>query len=256
MSGTKRRINSTGRRRIKVEHIDVRMQPLNAGEPPIASVKLELGEYGFPASANVVLEAYQRLTSVRFEFGTLSDMKVPDHLRLEGLDRAIPVLFRLKVVDADSRPGLILGSAEHVRPNSGDEGDNRKSIFPIHELDLEDHVWRVYVDEAGPVLQLNNRVAGFKHSLLENPLLLGVILPAALRSVLSVLADDPPQGVDDDDEWKTQWLQYLTTSLDLDEELSDLPDEEIPDWIEEAVRRFSKSHRFIDRIRDFRERGQ
>jgi hypothetical protein len=249
MTSAKRRINSTGRKRIARERVNVRMHPVKPDEPLTALATLELSDMGFPPEALVVLEAYQRSSGMRFDCGTVGDLNVPPALHLNEIDSNSTVLFRLKVVDSHSGTGRILGSAERLRPTDGDNQEGRRSIFPIKELFIGDEVWRVDMDDGGPVLVLNCRILGFKHRILENPLIQGIILPAAFRIVLEKLAADPTPHEDDDEDWRGLWLRYLKEHFSIDEELSELTTEERQEWVDAAVRSFCQAHGFVERIR-------
>jgi len=253
MATAKRRINSTGRKRIQRERVDIRLQPLKAEEPLSATAAFDLNGLGFPPEASVILESYQRSSGMRFDCGTIGDVRVPAILYLNEIDRSGTVLFRLKVVDAQGGTGKVLGSAQRLRPAGNENQEGKRSIFPIREGELGEEVWRVNVDEGGPVLVLNYRIPGFKHRILENPLLQGIVLPAAFRIVLEKLAVDPVPEEDDDDDWRLLWLRYLKETFAIDDNVADLKDEELREWIDNAVRRFCESRGFIESIRAMSE---
>jgi hypothetical protein len=193
---------------------------------------------------------------MRFECGTVANLKIPPLLHLNEIDSGGSILFRLKVIDADAGTGRILGSADRLRPASSDDHEARRSIFPISERVLGDEVWRVDVDDAGPVLLLNSRIPGFKHRILENPLMLGAIIPAAFRIVLERLAADPTPDDNDDNDWRALWLRYLKEKFAIDEELSALNSDERREWIEATVRTFCQTHEFVQNIRAMSEAAQ
>ena len=65
MSTIRKRINSTGRKRIPRDRISVTLLPVKPDEPLRAVATVRLDGLGFPESATVVLEAYQRSTAMR-----------------------------------------------------------------------------------------------------------------------------------------------------------------------------------------------
>jgi hypothetical protein len=249
MSSTKRRINSTGRKRIPRELVDIRMHPIKDDEPLAASGTFALNGLGFPADSSVVLEAYQRSSGMRFNCGTVGNLQVPPTLYLNEIDRDTTVLFRLKVIQADAGSGRLLGSADRLRPSDSNDAPGRRSIFPIKERALGDEVWRVELDDAGPVLLLNSRIPGFKHRILENSLITGIMLPTAFRTVLQHLVRDSVVDDDDQDDWRILWLRYLKEELSIDDDLAGLSPDEHDEWVETAVRKFCQTHEFVDRIR-------
>lgn len=255
MPAAKRRINSTGRRRIAREAVDIRLSPQKPDEALTASATLKLDDMGFPDDAQVVLEAYQRSSGMRFECGTVTNLSVPKILQLEEIDGEGSVLFRLKVIDTARADGKLLGSAERIRPAGNEDAEGRRSIFPINECELGPEVWRVDIDEAGPILKLNYRIVGFKNRILENPLLRSLILPAAFRIVLEKLADGTAPEDDDDTDWRSDWLSYLKEKFSIDDDIATMKEDERSEWVADTVRKFCDAHGFVESIRLMNEGG-
>lgn len=249
MATAKRRINSTGRKRIARESIDIRLSPLKPAEPQAATASLKVDDLGFPSSASVILEAYQRSSSMRFECGTVGAPEAAKVMVLDELDRAMPVLFRLKVVE-DTGTGKILGAADRIRPTGNENEEGKRSIFPIKETDLGPELWRVSIDDSGPWLLLNYRIPMFKHKILDNPMMRGLILPAALRIVLEHLVNDHEFEDGDDEDWRALWLRYLREAFGIDDDLEELKEGiEKQEWVDTAVRKFCEAHDFVELIR-------
>lgn len=253
MTTAKRRINSTGRKRIGRECVEIHMLETAPDEPLKAKLSLKLGDQGFPGDATVAVEAYHRSSGMRFDCGTVGVPKIPDVLVLSEVDRSGSVLFRLKVVDNDAEPGKLLGSAERLKPKSEDESEGRRSIFPILHRDLRHEIWKVEIEQGDrPKLILNTRIPGFKHKLLENPMMQGLLLPAALRFVLRELVKATETGEGDDEpDWKEEWLEYCENELGAADDPRQLPDESAKEnWIDDVAMRFCENLSVIDRIRN------
>jgi hypothetical protein len=251
MSGVKKRINFTGRKRIRHELVDIRLLETKLGESLKAQASLQLEGEGFPGEALVSLEAYHRSSGMRFDCGTVANLSIPPVLDLTEVDRSGTVLFRVKVIDSKDSVGRLLGSAERIQPCSEEGDEGRRSIFPIKTRDLGAEVWKVEVDhETPPALILNNRIPGLVQQVLEQPLLQGVLLPAALRIVLTELVREPYADDEDATEWKSDWLGYCTDQLGVPDP-SELPTdtESRSDWVDEAVRHFCEDLDFVRRIR-------
>ena len=249
MATAKRRINSTGRKRIRRELVEIRLEPPRPLEPLVATASVKIDELGFPPDAAVVLESYQRSSGMRFDCGTVGKIAIPDRMLLTDIDASGSVLFRLKVIDGATGSGRILGAADRIRPGGDDDIEGRRSLFPIKERDLGPEVWRVDVDDAGPVLALNYLVPGFKHRILDSDLLKSVILPAALRVVLERLAADPDVDEGDDEDWRSLWLRYLRETFGIEDDVAELDQEEKDDWVNNAVKVFCETHGFVGKIR-------
>src|SRR5580704_16800262 len=128
MSSAKRRINSTGRKKISQDKIDLRILSVVPGEPLRAKIGIELGSLDLPSAAAVSVEAYHRSTAMRLDCGTVGAKTIPEVLFLNELDKTGSVLFRIKVVDQKDQPGKILASADRVRPSIEGEHMGRRSI--------------------------------------------------------------------------------------------------------------------------------
>ena len=251
MSSAKRRINSTGRTRIGREYVKIDMLKCLPGEPLKAKASLQLHKFGFPETASVAIEAYHRSTGMRFDCGTINSLKVPDPLVLNEIDQSGSVLFRLKVVDNDTEPGRLLGSAERITPGSEDDSERRRSLFPVLYRDLQDDIWKVEIEQGGtPKLIINRKLPGFSHKLQKSPIVQGLILPAALRFVLQQLVKDYDTGEDDDElSWREEWLTYCQDELQIPGDPPLNSEDDCKYWIDQVVMQFCKNARFIDRIR-------
>ena len=253
MATAKRRINSTGRKRIRRELVEIRLEPPKPLEPLVATASVKLDGLDFPSDAAVILESYQRSSGMRFDCGTVGAIKVPERMRLTDMDSSGSVLFRLKIIDGKAGSGRILGAANRIRPGGDEDVEGRRSLFPIKERDLGPEVWRVEIDEAGPVLALNYLVPSFKHRILESDLLKGMILPAAFRIVLEHIAADPGVDEDDSEDWRGLWLRYLRETFGIDDDVAELDPEEREVWVHDAVKSFCESHGLVDKIRAMTE---
>ena len=250
MTRSKRRINSTGRRRIPKGKVVVRIADPEPGANLAATLELEIADLRFPETAIVVLEAYQRSTSKRFECGTVGSLNIPRPLDLSGLDQARGVLFRLRIIDNRDSPGRVIGAAERISPHSGDETEGKRSIFPIVQRDLGNEIWRVQIEsDIRPTLVLNNRIPAFQHRLLDNPFLQGVLLPAALRAVAQYLADNEIINDIEEGGWQVEWREFLREELNIRHEPPAGEEGDRDEWIDSVVQAFCNKQDFVPRIR-------
>ena len=259
MSSAKRRINSTGRKRIGRQCVEISMLESFPGEPLKAKVRLSIDREGFPGDASIVLEAYHRSSGMRFDCGTIGSPSVPNIFVMDEVDRSGSVLFRLKVIDNNTEPGKLLGSAERLRPKSEDNSYGRRSLFPIIYRDLRYDVWKVEIEQGdGPKLVVNTRIPGFSHKLLESPMMQGLLLPGALRFVLQELVTLSETGESEDEPgWKDDWLEYCHTELDAEDDPREFKDDSAKkDWIDEVVTRFCENLGLVEKMRTFVENKQ
>lgn len=255
MSTAKRRLNYTGRKRIMRERINIRMLENELGEPLKAKADLDLEGMGFPADAKIIMEAYHRSSGMRFDCGTVGELRIPPVLVLDEVDHSGSVLFRVKVIDEDSDTGKILGSAERVQPKSEEIQDDRKSLFPVLFRDIGPQIWHVdFADPgAGPILILNRRIPGISQLLHENALLQGFLLPAAFRFVLERLVRQEDAGEDDEvgSGWKAEWLEFCSETLGLPGDPTLKQKDEREQWVDYAVEAFCEDKRLLENIKKY-----
>ncbi len=246
MVSMQRRLNSTGRRRIPKDRINVTFErALDAAAPPCARARLDLSGLDLPGDARVSLEAYFRSSAMRFSCGMVAALDMPARMDLTEIDRGGAIQFRLLVIAADGS-GRILAAADGIRP-AGQDGADRQALLPVTETDLREEIWKVDVDErVGPRLLLNSRIPGLAAKLRSEPLYQGLILPHALRIVLRNL---PPEGQDDDDgAWGEDWRKFLK-ALGVPDEPASPDDDARDEWIEDAIENFSELKKFAEHLR-------
>jgi hypothetical protein len=250
-----KRLNYTGRRRIRREDVAIQVRGDGAGEPTFNAV-LSVGRYRLPASARVFVEAYRQTSWQRFDFGTVGELRQPEDRRLSAFGSVEGVFFRIKIVEAaepgDDRhpPARILRHADRIRPRTPDEAQ-RKSLLPLDPGDFRDEVWRLEFDETGPpVLKVSRHLVPDWHSLPRTMEFLTLALPDVFRSILiRILLIDEHTDLEDMSDWRTQWLRF-TLGLP---GVSDPPpaDGDTEQWIDEAVGAFSRHTQIARRFREW-----
>ena len=249
MVAIQRRLNSTERLRITRNHITIKLEePADFMSFPWASAKIDLSDLKLPLNARVAIDAYFRNSSMRFNCGTVGSLFVPDRMDLTDIDRGGAIRFRLLVIDSIGS-GRILASAEGLRPVRDKEGPDRQPLLPLLERDLVGELWRVDVDRrTGPILLVNNSVPGLAGQLRTSPLVQGLILPHALRTVLQELG--PPGEDEEDDSWGQGWRRFLAEmGVSIEPDDTDDPQEALTDWIQDAVDAFCGRKDFVGHVR-------
>lgn len=249
-----KRLNYTGRRRIRREDITVEVTNGGADEPAF-NASLSLGRYRLPASARVFVEAYRQTSWQRFDLGTVGEMQQPEDRRLSAFGSVEGVFFRVKIVEAsepgdDGRPARILRHADRIRPRLLDE-TQRKSLLPLDPGDFRDEAWRLEFDEAGPpVLKVSRHLVPEWRSLPGAREFITLALPGILRSILTrILLIDEHTDLEDMSDWRTQWLRF---AVELPGVNGPPPsDADTDQWIDEAVGAFSRHTRIAERFREW-----
>lgn len=199
----KRRFNYTGRKRIPTHLVDV---ALHSGEN-VRTFDLRLADFkalGLPDDAKVYVEPYVKSSSMRFAFGTVGSIVPPDDRSLTEIDEGGSILFRILVVDEKDSIGRLLAMGDRIAPRG--EEEQREALLPLVTEDLGEGVWRLD-DTLGvaPRLLINNRFPGLKQKLLDDPLLMGAILPIAVRDALRAMSREQ----EDECDWIQKWRKFV-----------------------------------------------
>lgn len=244
------RINSTGRKKILREFISIRLLPSTDGDVQSFDADINIPKsLGLDHAAKVYVEPYVKSSTMRFSFGTVGEIKKPDSCRLTEIDVGASVLFRVKVVDESKDVGQILASANGIRADGDESGNNRKSLLPIRALDLGEEMWRLEVDrDAGPELLLNNRIVDVVDRIKVDLVLQATIYPEVVRQIARYILsmnDDIP----DDAEWLADWTSWISKTIGREVDEGELGDaESIEGVVGIVVERFSKSRRCVSRL--------
>jgi len=250
----------TGRKEIARGDVSVRLVE-RRGEPTRFSAAVNLGRYGLPDAATVVVEAYHNAYFERFPAGTIGAIDLDGDRVLTGLEPGDRPLFRVKVIGADGAAGRLLAAIDEVRPEAEGDGGAAGSLLPLVPKSREvmgDEFWRVHFafagDEIRPELWVNRDVQSL-FAMLQNqdPKVTSLIMPEVFRQVLRGLVED---GEDWTDEGRLgQWLALAKEFYPDEFEGWDSEDVESSrrkrrDWVDQVVKGFARAHRFFDRFHE------
>jgi hypothetical protein len=244
----KRHFNFTGRQSIPADMVSAVVQP--AGQDGIRSFDLRIGDLaslGLPAGARVYVEPYVKSSSMRFAFGTVGAILPPQDRSLPEIDDGVGVLFRVLVVDETDQVGRLLALADKIAP-LGDELQ-RDAVLPLETRDLGEAVWRLEADKGvQPKLLINNRYPGLKQRLLEDPLMMGAVLPLAVRDAIRVVRHEDDEAL----EWVKRWRQFVedVAGAEIAERIFDEGEDdgdEMDEVIDDVCRQLVEKRRYLSR---------
>jgi len=244
------RINSTGRKRIQREHVQIRLNDAGGGRPPTFTATIQLPpELKLDPSAKVYVEPYVKSSSMRFDFGTVGQITPPANCQLSDIDAGATVLFRVKVVDETDEVGRILASANGIRAEDDADGDDRRPLLPVRSANLGEEIWQLEIDnDAGPTLTVNNRVPDLVETLKRDLYLQGLIYPEVVRQLVrKVFHPDNEYG--DEDEWVMDWKSWFELQLGreiADGEADDI--EALESLADDVASAFSTKNRFVSAL--------
>lgn len=247
-----RRINSTGRKKILREDIQVFVHQGSDGVLTFDAI-LDLAEYELPPNAQVFVEAYRQSTFMRFEYGTVAAPQAPSGStrRLTEFATKDGLLFRIKVTSIGERPGQLLADGDSI-PISSDEQqpDRRIPLLPPLPYELEEEVWRIDFAADGPLLLVNKHVGDWK-AVAASPMFRSLVFPSAMRQVLrQVIVIEAIYDDDDPRSWQSRWLSFAQSLGVGNSPAHSAEDVEKLEWIESVVAAFSRNHRFLAHYKD------
>ena len=234
-------INHTGRRKILVSEIQIRMQS-QENEAPVFDVDFSLNREKLPNDATIYIEAYQRNTLQRFHFGTVGQINKPENRKLDQLDLSSPVLFRIRIVDENDHHGRLIASAEKLKPEGDD--DLKASLLAVRSRPLGQQTWKIDMETGDkPELTINSRIPDAIGQIKNNPQFQSLILPSAFRQVLMYFLwndDDEDNGIAE------EWLRFAEHIL------HERPHEKdtllLMNWIDDVIERFSESFKLCEML--------
>lgn len=242
---TIRRFNYTARQRI--ERGDIRLTLAAPDERPArvrASVDLPPG---LPGDARIHVEAHQRTTRMRFDFGTVERPGFPEGFAvLTEFNDPAAVQFAVKVTASHGDElGLLLADRDGMRIDAADADEDRESLLPVAPAEIGEDVWQVGFGNAGPTLLFNRNLSDWRSFAAEHRVRC-LVYPAVMRQVLTqILIIEDWVDLEDKDDWRTKWLIFAHSF----DGVTDLP--EAPNlsdklaWIDDAVTAFSVRARFM-----------
>lgn len=241
----KRTINSTGRLRITRSMVSFDITRTLTGLPASFTAHLEgLADLGLPHEASVIVEPYFRTSGLRFNYGTIGEIKPPSNTSLTEIDKGGEILFRVKVIDATGHIGRLLASGHRMPANAplqpGDQA-GIKPLLPAKPEWLGERIWDISVaDTDRPYLLVNNRIPDLAHKIKSDPVLRGAVFVEAFRKVLVHMLD--PESADL--EWIASWKVFLTAlGLSFPGQMLK-EDEERESFISDALTAFSNKYQF------------
>jgi len=243
-----RRFNYTGRKRLK--QTDTRITLCEPGNGTVTfDADLDLSRYELPDEALVSVEAQRQTSWMRFPFGAVGELRVPDDRELREFDWPEGILFRVRVTSEKQPRGLLLAEASRIRPRRREEvEEERVPLLPVKpDEGLDDEVFRVDFSDR-PTLLINSRVGDWR-SAAKDPVFTAMAYPGAMREILArILYVEHYHDKDDDEDWRSQWLRYASLLPGVTDLPGEREEDRFDDWIDEAVASFCRRFRMYERF--------
>lgn len=233
-------INQTGRRTLRREDLTVSTA---CDESGLLHFDFELSaetRADLPPNAKIIVEAHVGSSRQRFDFGTAGRIVPPSSTSLTDLPPEKVPQFTALAVSDDERDGMLLARGR-TSPRHEDEAAGSSLLVISTQPGMGETLWSLDLPEGDrPQLNLNNQIPDFAHRLRTDPLVQGLVLPAALRQIINHYCtkddDDPESG-----SIEAQWSALAAACAG--ESWGESQDRET--WLDEAVAGFCRRHRFV-----------
>lgn len=233
------RSNPTGLKEVDRCRVTISVSEI-AGSHSFMLDRLDLKGTGLADTLNVVVVARAGNTNLRYEMGTVTNL-VNGTIPINGLDRSQPLRFRV-LLHEEGNPKLV-ASIENLRTHDDSQSE---SLLPMEAADLGERLWKLVINEEGPVLQFNSKVFPNAAGAENYTPFVAMVLPEALRQVMERIADDPGCLEDEDDPWSS-WAAWLD-SIGAQPPPADVDKEVKAVWCNEIVDRFCERFSFSTRL--------
>lgn len=236
-----KRLNFTNRGRLTRDQANITIHP----EPPARfTAKLDLSHLKKVAfSAKVFVEAYQRTTRMRFNFGTVGNIEHPTEYesRLTEFEDWRGVSFRVKVTEMGEFPGRIIAWANNIHPKTPD-AQSQTDLVLWRDAELNGLLWDLDFTERGPVVLIERDVG--VSNVTGDGRFIASVYPEILRRTLEHAFLVEREAFDDSESWVYPWIHdYLRDRLGFDSPPPDVGNaDEVRRWINRAVHEFGRQH--------------
>jgi hypothetical protein len=237
-----RTLNYTNRQRIRRQ--DARITIREEKNGIVFDAGLTLTDYDLPADGHIFIEAYRQTQYMRFDFGKVGAMRLPENCFLRDFDSAEGILFRVKVVTNTEPHGLLLAEADQIRPyKPSDEDESRIPLLPVvPDESLANEIWRLEFDDQQTLLKVNLELGNWR-AVARDPGFVALVYPAVFRAILlRILVQEGYRDTDDMDDWRARWLRFAVALPGVSEPPAENDDAKLDEWIDSAAFAFCRHH--------------
>jgi hypothetical protein len=137
----------------------------------------------------------------------------------------------------------LVASIENISTRDDSQSE---SLLPMEPADLGERLWKLVINEDGPVLQFNLKVFPSAAGA-ENYIPFGaMVLPEALRQVMEKIAEEPGCLEDESDPWFA-WAGWLN-AIGAGRPPVDGEPDELASWCNQVVDRFCGKFNFATQL--------
>jgi hypothetical protein len=234
---TAKRINSTGRKKIRIDWITA---SIDDTEPaPRISFHVDLTALDLPNDAVVIAEAARGTLVERIALGTVSAVTPVDNYPLETFPTREGVRVAVKVAD-DS--GRLCARSVAIKPDRAEGSDDANE--PLLNFRADDSLgqvaWMLDFSTDEPVVVMNAALPGW-NDVARSGIFVGLVYPEILRQISLWVVKEQDHAEEGSPclQWKS-FLTHIGTSPD------GIGEGEVDEWAQGVALRFAEIHRLRD----------
>lgn len=246
-------INFTGKQKIEKERVEISIR--TSGDRKWFSANLDIGDFGFPDDALVLIEAgYQGLKQV-FDFNVVGNICQPENTEITDISNTEWFHFDLFVLEKST--GLILGRSERIMVGSENVPTDRLPILAVNFVEMENEFWRVNFnssDDGRPIIEINKTLSNITSMAQSSIAFKCLVYTAAVRIILrEYIRQISIEDEEDEWSWTKQWSDFISKTLNIKNrpEPNDDPgilNDEQENWITDCVNEFSKKFSLVEQF--------
>ncbi|MBN9350062.1 MAG: hypothetical protein J0H55_05190 [Chitinophagaceae bacterium] len=235
-----RRYNYTGRKKLFTEKIKINEVAKNGRKQ--FQVSFDLKDSGFPDDACIYIEPYFKSSFLRFHFGTIARILLPDTTDVSDLPTTDQLLYRVKIVDEKFKHGLILATADIKGTLTDNPDAGKQSILPVDFVDLGNRVWALDFRINGPVLAVNSLLNKINiREKIKQEEFFSLVYPEVIKRIALKLAKTAGFFQDELSGWQSEWLTFFREVLmKADKPQND--DDLIEEWCNDMSDAFARKY--------------
>lgn len=241
-----RRYNYTGRKKLS----EVRINEWTKKGAKYFEVVCDLRNSGFPDNAKIFVEPYFKSSFLRFDFGTIARFQPPANPEISDLPTTDQLKYRIKIVDENSKHGLILGTADIRGVSVDNPHSGKQSILPVDFVELGSRIWTLEFRADRPVLAVNSLLTDFGiREKVKHGDFFTLVYPEVIK--LIALKLETEDGFYDEGllGWQAEWMRYFKEVLRHTQMPVQGDEKSIEEWAHDISDAFARKYQVIEHFK-------
>lgn len=241
-----RRYNYTGRKRLLSERLRIN-EHLNGSTKTFEFI-CDLKDLDYPDEAKIFVEPYFKSSYLRFDFGCVARFQIPESTDVSDLPTTDQLWYKIKIVDKDSKHGLILATLDIKGTLINNSESGKQSILPVDFVDsLGKRIWTLDFRPDRPYLAVNESIPNIREKIKSDDAFFSLVYPEVIKRIALVVADTDGFFDSELTGWQSEWMKFFSEVL-MQRYLPVRGDSEsIEEWCNDVSDAFSRKYDVMKR---------